>query len=70
MSDITIEASAPALVLMFPKPIDSGFDSSTYAEEYEEEHEGNIFRGIKFAMVIYLILAVGIASAWKLYHLL
>ncbi|HTD54958.1 MAG TPA: hypothetical protein VK670_06225 [Silvibacterium sp.] len=68
MSDATVEASVPALVLVFPKRIDS--DSIPCVPECEEEHEGNVFVGLKFAMIIYLILAVGIASAWKLCQLL
>ena len=69
MSDVSVEASVPALVLAFPKPIDSDSDCSPKTEDSKEEHEGNVFVGLKFAMIIYLMLAVGIAAGWKLFHL-
>jgi hypothetical protein len=70
MSDSSVNVSSPALVLVFPKSIGSESDSKSDFSEYEEEHEGSVFVGLKFAMIIYLFLAVGIATAWKLYHLL
>lgn len=70
MSNVSVEASAPALVLVFPKPIDSESDRSSDTAKYAEEHEGNVFVGLKSAMIIYLLLALSIATAWKLYHLL
>jgi hypothetical protein len=76
MRDTNIEVSAPALVLVMPNSIGAAThskpDDSEYEDfsEYEEEHEGNVFAGLKSAMIIYLLLAVGIATAWKLYHLL
>jgi hypothetical protein len=70
MSDTTLKASVPALVLVMPKSV--GSDSrpvSDFSEHAEEEHDGNVFVGLKFALIIYLVLAVTTASAWKLFHL-
>jgi hypothetical protein len=69
MSDTTIEASVPALVLVVGKSTGADSDSTSDHEELKEEHEGNVFVGLKFAMIIYLALAVGVATAWKLYQL-
>ena len=70
MSDTTIQASAPALVLVFPKPATSERDSESDHAEFEDEHDGNVFVGLKFATIIYLVLAAGIASVWQLCRLL
>jgi hypothetical protein len=70
MPDTTIEASAPALVLVFSNPFRPQPDAPIVEEKCDEEHNGNVFVGLKYAMIIYLALAVGIASAWKLCHLL
>ncbi len=70
MTDTTIEASAPALVLVFSNSFRPHSESPSHDAKCEEEHQGNVFVGLKYAMIIYLILAVGIASAWQLYHLL
>jgi hypothetical protein len=70
MSETTIDASVPALVLVAAKSTGADSDSTSDYEELREEHDGNVFVGLKFAMIIYLVLAVGVATAWKLCHLL
>lgn len=65
MGETTIEASVPALVLVVPKSIGASFDHP----EYEEEHEGSVFVGLKFVIIFYAVLAAGIATGWLIYHL-
>ena len=67
MTPTAIEGSAPALTRVVPNHIG---DLSEFISTYEEERDGNVFRGLFFAMVTYVLLALGIAMAWKLYHLL
>ena len=69
MSEITIDAAVPALVLIVPNSTGPDSDSAPDCEELKEEHDGNVFVGLKFAMIIYLVLAVGVATAWKLYQM-
>ena len=68
MRDTIVDVPPPALVLVFPNSISPESDSKSDFSEYEE-HDGNVFVGLKFAMIIYMCLAFGIATAWKLYHL-
>ena len=67
MIPTTIEGSVPALARVVPNPIG---DLSEFVSTFEEERDGNFFRGLFFAMVAYVLLALGIAMASKLYHLL
>ena len=75
MRETTLDASVPALVLVVSNSMGAANRSTSRDSkrerdsEYEEEHEGNVFVGLKFAMILYLAVAVGIAAGWKLYHL-
>lgn len=69
MIDISIEESAPALVLIVPKSIGASSHPTSPDSEYAEDHDGNVFVGLKYAMVIYALAALGIATGWRLFHL-
>ena len=69
MSETTIDASVPALVLVVPKSIGASSDSTSNHPDYEEEHDGNVFVGLRFVIIFYAVLAASIATGWKLYHL-
>lgn len=69
MIETAIGSSAPVLVRVVPISIHADSHSSSDYSDCEEERDGNVFVGLKFAMVIYAVLALGIATCWKLYHL-
>ncbi|MBV8630953.1 MAG: hypothetical protein JOZ83_08525 [Silvibacterium sp.] len=69
MSDVTVEASSPALVLVLSHSGASAPDSKSHSSAYRGELDGNVFVGLKYAMILNLVLAVSIAVGWKLYHL-
>jgi hypothetical protein len=56
----------PALVQIVPN---ATVHVSEFAVEREEEHEGNFFTGLFFAMIIYAVVAVGATGVWELCHL-
>jgi hypothetical protein len=69
MSKTSSDASLPALVLVMPRPARSGFQSASDDAEFEEERDGNVFVGLKFAMILYALVALTIATGWQLYRL-
>jgi len=69
MTETTVDATLPTLVRVVPISTASVSRPTTDDSEFEEEHDGNIFVGLKYAMVIYAFLALTVAAGWRLYHL-
>jgi hypothetical protein len=70
MTDTTVDATLPTLVRVVPISMGSATRPAADSDsEFEEEHDGNIFVGLKYAMVIYAFLGLTIVAGWRLYHL-
>lgn len=68
MTHSTLEACpAPALVHVIP---DSTLNNNYEYEEYDEEQDGCVLKGLLSAMVAYLLIAIFAAGAWRLFHLI
>ena len=64
MTHPTVDACpAPALVYVNTDFFVNRFES-------EEEQDGCVVLGLVSAAVVYLLMAIGITGAWRLYHLL
>ncbi len=68
MTETTVDATLPTLVRVVPISTASVSRPTTDDSEFEE-HDGNIFVGLKYAVVIYAFLALTVAAGWRLYHL-